>query len=467
VIMGALRRERSRKEISFLEMVSGQLVTMNSEINDLKQLVRSLMSCYHVPMMDPAGDDMAFDTKANEYIHLPPAPPPPLDTYNKAYLLAVRTELGKIKTAVDLPKTMLLERAHWNLEQAGDTESPAYRIDPRHLGNSVYGVQVDWDSACFELDEDDLNENMHESTQHAKQDIEVALGLTIIEAQHTARKSRFRENWATHRIQSFWRTCKQKLNRYYVSNDQAGSSHIDEVPSRNGVRRGAFSLASASNLAGKSSLTKFDILWQIELLNERNANDYWSREEANRTSGLKDFYTLMKHHVDTIAGRIKDDTLSRKDGANLLFHRAQILTERRGIPSEVFHAFAQELLSEMGVEREQINLSIGDDPHFCCETCGFCTSFNSRQCPICEGHDIFDNRECVCGYRGICGIGACRQGMETSVEYAEDAGYICTACDTTFERQVTKCLNCGLVDTVVPVLIPSDDSDVSDDYDDS
>jgi len=44
VIMGALRRERSRKEISFLEMVSGQLVTMNSEINDLKQLVRSLMS---------------------------------------------------------------------------------------------------------------------------------------------------------------------------------------------------------------------------------------------------------------------------------------------------------------------------------------------------------------------------------------------------------------------------------------
>jgi len=410
--MGKDRNSRRKAEGTFLESIKSSLALLHDEVLAIKLAIGDLK------VDSPSFVSCTF---------LPPPAPPPFD-YDRGTLLACRTNMDKSLIGISVPRTVniadlrRLESTHWTLEQAGDTESPAYRVDPQNLTDYAMAeertissalsagakefmpsaVCVDYDSLCFTLDEEDL-EQYTEYGGHVEKNVHRDKNSIIAEAQHKARTSRFRENWAINRIQFFWRACKTKMNT-----SRQPSSHIVEVPSRNGVRRGAFSLASASNLAGKSSLTKSDLLWQIELLNERNANDHWSREESNRTEsdtssanvqplrGTDAFDLALLSQVSfpkevnglvapILEMAIKLDTETR---AAYIFKATRGIFDRHKIPEEIYFEVLSILEASMACEMSNVL-------PFVCVECSWRHECQKALCELCGGEEVFNEREYI------------------------------------------------------------------------
>lgn len=129
---------------------------------------------------------------------------------------------------------------------------------------------------------------------------------------------------------------------------------------------------------------------------------------------IKEFMELMKPSFELSAERMQAEGWTPLDSANFLCHKALIMAKQRHLDENIAMGFRNEVLEMTRVSRDQLKLTVGRDPHFICQDCAFVTEVKSRFCMVCNGSDIFDARQCVCGNSGICGIGDCKSDWSQS-----------------------------------------------------
>jgi hypothetical protein len=226
--MGRARNMRSKQEGSFLENVRDLLVVLHKDISEIKSRLNSSDVC----------PGWSWKNENSESL-LPPPAPPCLDVFRRDHLLAMRRLGSASQIALGLPKAVAIQSAKPDLEQALDVDTFA---SPENMNTTVAQMDHDdstgflWNEEHFEVDENP------EATTHGEESL---IRSRIVDAQceayarmqkeHTAIRSkqgpkaaqrqayhlREIEAGSIRRIQSFWRSCKEKLTRKCTSLNKA------------------------------------------------------------------------------------------------------------------------------------------------------------------------------------------------------------------------------------------------------
>lgn len=209
--MVSSRKVRAKNEKTFLEGVKDDLNSLTAEFVHLRTLLQKVLVC-----TDDEGY-LSYSRQCVKAVALPcPPAPPKLDIYNRDYLLQFRP-MANSKDQPHIASARSPGQESKNVDV--DWESLAFITDEIDTSEKPIQLNEPDDISAFILeqshqigndydhtDKDDTNRSINEDKEL------IELELRIAEAQQAAPKFiRLKENWATRRIQAYWKTCKSKL----------------------------------------------------------------------------------------------------------------------------------------------------------------------------------------------------------------------------------------------------------------
>lgn len=389
VVMGAARRSRANHERTFLEHVESILQRIQSEVADVKNTMEVL-------------------SRKADFV-LPPSAPPPLDVYNRSFLIEFRDATTKPpEVALPTARSLTLD-----LNPNAETFFPAFQS----------AIEIDMSEMNFIVDDDMLEATM--PTQNCKN---CDCANLIANAQHEAFICRRRENAAIYRIQKFWRACKERVKRCprpkWIGSYGASGAECNDAESSIALESHFLELRNVINAPGfviefASFLKNTDINSVLLDGQEATVGATTSHEDNvalpvhvgscgtamdRRVKGAvhKPRVKREDEFIEPILAMAKDVPLDRRP----LFCYMAIkgLAERHEWKHDIFD-------SRLDILEEILGVSITEVLPFSCTDCGETFERQVNQCTRCNGDDIFDIRTCQCNHLGICGTGCCNASL--------------------------------------------------------
>jgi len=449
--MGGARNQRSRNSLTFLEHVCDLLHSLQADIDVIKSsiagidVIKSSIECLNIDRQVGLSYRIPYHESLTTLDDLrPPVAPPPLDIYDRNFLLCFRG----IKDD--------------SLEHTLVKTSPIA---------AESGTTTDWDSLKFELDEldaptlptrvwydpDEITafvaevSNTTEETSDDKQSVETRkqddLLKSIWNAQHNAKRRRWNEDRSqaiskpVQVIQGFWRTCKSKLakrtteaNKVEVNMDKA------KLATNFPVHVGSCGTAMDSRVRGAVHKTP--------ILSEEPRSGSSHSYELEQPSRVDIWKRYEEHHFlpaipisEVVDQETKKAIAKRKLGIPIYRTSNPTLYETQSVKTPN----AGSLKGIRSVAHEY--------RPYICEDCASYSDSNDF-CNFCGGCKLTES-VCVCSHAGSCGIGSCHASDEAShaseledSEYytesdSDEIYYICLVCNATHQDERLTCLGCG------------------------
>lgn len=363
--MGAMRKDRARKETTFLEHVEFLLQQLCSELAEVKETVQRL-SCH---------DDVL----------LPPPAPPPMDVYNRDFLLEARQFMIKEHTCTTATEEydditeFLIKSGNWDLKSMGH----------------------EFESTCKAMVEDPDTADIERQ---------------IRAAQRTACENRQRENKAISRIQKFWKSCKCKLG--WTSNQKGQSNAPDGLVSYFATLRASME-APGFNVAFSQWLEDEDV-------------DGGRRPLAGggRAEHLDQFPMEIRDMLDHILEMGANFDADARAAFTFKAFRGMVL--RKGLARNVYFRNLPKLEAILGVKESQVPNFI---PGAECMTCH--RNYDRCSCDEFKTTSHFPMQNV---------LEHAPPDLDTVFKFAlreEDADFICKVCAALYDDMYFFCRLCG------------------------